>query len=50
VVILNAAAALVVAGMAENFRDAAKLAERVISSGAATEKLQQLAAFTNSHP
>jgi anthranilate phosphoribosyltransferase len=50
VVILNAAAALVVAGIGENFREAAKLAERVISSGAATVKLQQLAAFTNGQP
>lgn len=50
IVILNAAAALVVAGMAEDFRDGAKLAERAISSGAAADKLEQLAAFTNGQP
>jgi anthranilate phosphoribosyltransferase len=49
VVVLNAAAALVVAGIAENFRHAAELAARAISSGAASDKLQQLAAFTNRH-
>lgn len=50
VVVLNAAAALVVAGIAEDFRAAAQLAASAISSGAATDKLQQLAAFTNRHP
>lgn len=47
VVVLNAAAALVVTGRAGDFREAAILAARAISSGAAREKLQQLIAFTN---
>jgi anthranilate phosphoribosyltransferase len=46
VVVINAAAALVAAGVAENFREAAGLASFVISSGAASEKLARLAAFT----
>jgi anthranilate phosphoribosyltransferase len=49
VVVLNAAAALVVAGLAGNFREAAGLAASAISSGAAREKLERLAAFTNDH-
>ncbi len=47
VVVVNAAAALVAAGVAPNFREAAGLASFVISSGAASEKLATLAAFTN---
>jgi anthranilate phosphoribosyltransferase len=46
VVVMNAAAALVVSGLAENFRDAASLAGETISSGAAEAKLQALASFT----
>jgi anthranilate phosphoribosyltransferase len=46
IVVINAAAALVTAGVAENFREAAGLASFVISSGAASEKLARLAAFT----
>jgi anthranilate phosphoribosyltransferase len=46
VVVVNAAAALVAAGVAGNFREAAGLASFVISSGAASEKLASLAAFT----
>ncbi len=46
IVVVNAAAALVAAGMADNFREAAGLASFVISSGAASEKLASLAAFT----
>ncbi len=46
IVVVNAAAALVAAGMAENFREAAGLASFVISSGAASEKLASLVAFT----
>src|SRR5229473_3026810 len=46
VVVVNAAAALVAAGVAANFREAAGLASFVISSGAASEKLASLAAFT----
>ena len=47
IVVVNAAAALVAAGIAPNFREAAGLASFVISSGAAAEKLASLAAFTN---
>jgi len=47
IVVINAAAALVAAGVGENFREAAGLASFVISSGAASEKLAKLAAFTN---
>ena len=45
IVVINAAAALVAAGAAANFREAAGLASFVISSGAASEKLAKLAAF-----
>jgi anthranilate phosphoribosyltransferase len=47
VVVINAAAALVAAGIADNFREAAGFASFVISSGAAGAKLASLAAFTN---
>jgi anthranilate phosphoribosyltransferase len=47
VVVVNAAAALVAVGLADNFREAAGLASFVISSGAAGEKLANLAAFTS---
>jgi anthranilate phosphoribosyltransferase len=47
IVVINAAAALVAAGVADNFREAAGLASFAISSGAADEKLASLAAFTN---
>jgi anthranilate phosphoribosyltransferase len=47
IVVINAAAALVAAGMADNSREAAGLASFVISSGAANEKLASLAAFTS---
>jgi anthranilate phosphoribosyltransferase len=46
IVVVNAAAALVAAGVAANFREAAGLASFVISSGAANEKLASLVAFT----
>jgi anthranilate phosphoribosyltransferase len=46
IVVINAAAALVAAGVAGNFREAAGLASFVISSGAASEKLASLVAFT----
>jgi anthranilate phosphoribosyltransferase len=49
VVVLNAAAALVVSGAAGDYLDAAQLAAKTISSGAAKEKLDQLAAFTANH-
>ena len=47
VVLLNAAAALVVTGNAGDFREAASMAARAISSGAAREKLERLIAFIN---
>jgi anthranilate phosphoribosyltransferase len=47
IVVVNAAAALVAADIAANFREAAGLASFVISSGAASEKLAALAAFTS---
>src|SRR5260370_5663935 len=45
IVVINAAAALVAAGLAADFREAAGLASFVISSGAANEKLATLVAF-----
>jgi len=47
IVVMNAAAALVAAGIAPNFREAANLACETLSSGAASVKLAALAAFTN---
>ncbi len=47
IVVVNAAAALVAAGMAGNFREGAGLASFVITSGAAGEKLESLAKFTS---
>jgi anthranilate phosphoribosyltransferase len=47
IVVVNAAAALVAAGMASNFREAAGFASFVISSGAAREKLASFVEFTN---
>ena len=47
VVVVNAAAALVVAGIAEDFRSGAQLAAQAIDSGAALAKLQQLKTFVN---
>jgi anthranilate phosphoribosyltransferase len=47
IVVINAAAALVACGVAENFLEAARRAAATISSGAAREKLEALAAFTN---
>ena len=47
IVVVNAAAALVAAGVAGNFREGAGLASFVISSGAAGEKLASLAKFTS---
>ncbi len=46
VVVMNAAAALVAAGVAENFAEGARLARIAIDSGAAREKLAALAEFT----
>lgn len=47
IVVMNAAAALVVTGIAESFLEGARIADRAISSGAALAKLQQLIQFTN---
>jgi anthranilate phosphoribosyltransferase len=47
VVIINSAAALVVAGIAEDFQEAASMSAKALSSGAALEKLERLKAFTN---
>jgi anthranilate phosphoribosyltransferase len=45
IVVVNAAAALVVAGVAEDFRAGTILAERAITTGAAAEKLKVLQKF-----
>jgi len=47
IVVINAAAALVAAGVAENFLEGADLAGRMLSSGAASDKLSQFRKFTN---
>jgi anthranilate phosphoribosyltransferase len=47
IVVINAAAALVAAGVAGNFKEATELAARTLSSGAAQEKLSELKRFTN---
>jgi anthranilate phosphoribosyltransferase len=47
IAVINAAAALVTAGIAANFLDAAQLAASAISSGLAQKKLATLVAFTN---
>jgi anthranilate phosphoribosyltransferase len=47
VAVINAAAALVVAGLAKDFRDGAQLAANSISSGVAKQKLAAFVAFTN---
>ncbi len=46
IVLANAAAALVAAGLAEDFREGARVAARAIDSGAALRKLDALIAFT----
>jgi anthranilate phosphoribosyltransferase len=47
IVLLNSAAALVVAGRVEGLRDGADLAAQAIDSGAARQVLQRLVAMTN---
>jgi anthranilate phosphoribosyltransferase len=47
VVVLNAAAAIFVAGKADNLKEAVKIAEDSIDSGKALEKLNQLVEWTN---
>jgi anthranilate phosphoribosyltransferase len=49
IVIANAAAALVVNGIAQDFRGAAELARRAVASGEAQEKLEQLKDFSHRH-
>lgn len=48
VVLMNAGAALVVAGKADNFRDAAHIAADVIDSGKAARKLEEIVRVSNS--
>ncbi len=48
IVVMNAAAALVAAGAAEDFLDGAAQAAQSLDSGAARAKLQELIAFTSS--
>ena len=45
IVVINASAALVAAGVAEDFREGAAKAEKAIDTGLAAEKLQVLARF-----
>jgi anthranilate phosphoribosyltransferase len=47
IVVINAAAALVAAGIAGNFMEGAQLAAKALSSGAAQEKLSELKKFSN---
>ena len=47
IVVINAAAALVAAGVSENFRDGAEVAGSAIDSGKASKTLASLKAFTN---
>ncbi|MEA3429256.1 MAG: anthranilate phosphoribosyltransferase, partial [Thermodesulfobacteriota bacterium] len=46
VVVLNASAALVVAGKAKDFNEGISLAQTSIDSGAAAAKLEKLAKYT----
>ena len=45
IVVINASAALVAAGVADDFRDGAARAERAIATGAAAAKLEELRKF-----
>ena len=47
ITVMNAAAALMVSGIAQDFQEGARLAAAAISSGAAKEKLAGLTAFSN---
>jgi len=47
IVVVNAAAALLVGGAANDLREAAALAEKSLDSGASQMKLQQLIKATN---
>ena len=46
IVLMNASAALVVTGIAQNFREGREMAEEAIATGAAAHKLAELQAFT----
>jgi len=48
IVLINAAACLAAAGLAEDLKEGIKITEDSIDSGKAKEKLEQLIAFTNS--
>ena len=48
IVLINSAAALVVTGIANDFREGVAIADHALSSGAALQKLEQLRSFTNS--
>ncbi|HZC66869.1 MAG TPA: hypothetical protein VE545_09865, partial [Candidatus Dormibacteraeota bacterium] len=50
IVAVNAGAALVAAGISDDFHSATRLAHDAIRSGKAREKLAQLAAFSNQLP
>jgi anthranilate phosphoribosyltransferase len=47
IVVINAAAALVAAGLAGDFKEGAELAAKALSSSAAQQKLSELRKFTN---
>ena len=47
IVLVNAAAALVAAGRAEDFREGYAKAAKAVDSGAAREKLRQFVEFTD---
>jgi anthranilate phosphoribosyltransferase len=47
IVVINAAAALVAAGVAKNFREGAEIARSMMETGTAAAKLASLQAFTN---
>jgi anthranilate phosphoribosyltransferase len=47
IVAINAAAALVAAGVADNFQDGARLADKALSSYTANDKLSELRKFMN---
>ncbi len=49
IVVANAAAALVVTGIAQDFRSAADLARRAVTSGEARQKLSRLKDFSQKH-
>jgi len=48
IVVLNAAAAIIVAGLADSFESAIKLADESITSGQAMDRLEKLIKISNS--